>query len=56
MEFKEYDFIRNPVVQNEVFFLKSKCATRGDLEHISGSVCEPKMAANAEMRPGPQIR
>src|SRR6266446_3243065 len=26
MEFKEYDFARNPVVQNEVFFLQSKCA------------------------------
>ena len=25
-----------------------------DLERISGSVCEPKMAANAEMRPGPK--
>ena len=29
MEFKEYDFIRNPVVQNEVFFLKSKCGACG---------------------------
>jgi len=26
MEFKEYDFARNPVVQNEVFLLQSKCA------------------------------
>ncbi len=26
MEFKEYDFARNPVVQNEVFFLQSKCS------------------------------
>src|SRR5258708_33215297 len=26
IEFKEYDFARNPVVQNEVFFLQSKCA------------------------------
>jgi hypothetical protein len=26
MEFdEEYDFIRNPVVQNQVFFLESKC-------------------------------
>ena len=25
-----------------------------DLERIYGSVCEPKMAANAEMRPGAQ--
>jgi hypothetical protein len=24
MEFKEYDFTRNPVVQSEVFFLESK--------------------------------
>ena len=29
MEFKEYDFIRNPVVQNEVFFLQSKCGACG---------------------------
>jgi hypothetical protein len=29
MEFKEYDFARNPVVQNENFFLESKCASCG---------------------------
>jgi hypothetical protein len=29
MESKEYDFTRNPVVQNEVFFLESKCASCG---------------------------
>jgi hypothetical protein len=29
MEFKDYDFIRNPVVQNEVFFLQSKCTACG---------------------------
>jgi hypothetical protein len=29
MGFKEFDFIRNPVVQNEVFFLESKCAFCG---------------------------
>jgi len=29
MEFNEYDFTRNPVVQNEVFFLESKCASCG---------------------------
>ena len=29
MEFKEHDFIRNPVVQNQVFFLESKCAFCG---------------------------
>ncbi len=26
MDFKEYDFARDPVVQNEVFLLQSKCA------------------------------
>jgi hypothetical protein len=29
MEFKNHDFIRNPVVQNPVFFLESKCAFCG---------------------------
>jgi hypothetical protein len=29
MEFKDYDFIRNPIVQNQVFFLESKCAFCG---------------------------
>jgi hypothetical protein len=29
MESKQYDFTRNPVVQNEVFFLESKCASCG---------------------------
>jgi hypothetical protein len=29
MEFEEYDFTRNPAVQNQVFFLESKCAARG---------------------------
>jgi hypothetical protein len=29
MEFREYDFTRNPVVQNEPFFLESKCALCG---------------------------
>jgi hypothetical protein len=29
MEFKEYDFTRNPVVQCEVFFLQSKCTACG---------------------------
>ena len=29
MEFKEYDFTRSPVVQNEDFFLESKCASCG---------------------------
>jgi hypothetical protein len=35
--------------------LKVLRATRGGLERIYGSVCEPKMAAYAEMRPGPPI-
>jgi hypothetical protein len=26
MEFEDYDFTRNPVVQNQVFFLESKCS------------------------------
>jgi hypothetical protein len=29
MEYVERDFTRNPVVQNEVFFLQSKCAVCG---------------------------
>jgi len=29
MEFKEYDFTRSPVVQNEVFFLQSNCGACG---------------------------
>jgi hypothetical protein len=29
MEFEDYDFTRNPVVQNQVFFLESKCASCG---------------------------
>jgi hypothetical protein len=29
MEFEEYDFIRNPVLKNGVFFLESKCASCG---------------------------
>jgi len=27
MECEESDFIRNPVVQNEIFFLESKCVS-----------------------------
>jgi hypothetical protein len=27
MEFGQSDFIRNPVVQNETFFLESKCVS-----------------------------
>jgi hypothetical protein len=29
MELRDRDFIRNPVVQNQVFFLESKCAFCG---------------------------
>jgi hypothetical protein len=29
MEFKEYDFTRNPVVRSEVFFLQSNCTACG---------------------------
>jgi hypothetical protein len=29
MKSNEYDFTRNPVVQNEAFFLESKCALCG---------------------------
>ena len=29
MEFTEYDFTRNPVVQSEVVFSKSKCTACG---------------------------
>ena len=29
MESNEYDFTRSPVVQDEVFFLESKCASCG---------------------------
>jgi len=29
MEFKEYDFTRNPVVQIEVFLLQSMCTACG---------------------------
>jgi hypothetical protein len=31
MEFKEYDFPRNPVVHSEAFFLQSKCTACGFL-------------------------
>ena len=39
MEFKEYDFTRNPVVQCEVFFLQSKCTACG-FSILVGSVEE----------------
>jgi hypothetical protein len=30
MEFREYDFMRNPIVRNEIFFLESKCVSSCD--------------------------
>ena len=29
MEFKEYDFSRNPIVEDQVFYLESKCVRCG---------------------------
>jgi hypothetical protein len=29
MEFEEYDFIRNPIVEDQVFYLESKCVHCG---------------------------
>jgi hypothetical protein len=29
MDFEEYDFMRSPVVENETFFLQSKCVSCG---------------------------
>jgi hypothetical protein len=26
MEYEQYDFARNPIVENQVFFLESKCS------------------------------
>jgi hypothetical protein len=57
MEFKDHDFIRNPVVQNQHFFLESKCAfcsfsilTRSieglvELEKLHRTQCGPSNAA-----------
>jgi hypothetical protein len=57
MEFEEYDFMRNPVVENEVFFLKSKCASCGfsilarsieelvEQEELHRTQCRPPNAA-----------
>ena len=39
MEFEESDFIRNPVVPNEIFFLESKCVSY-DLEILAQSIEE----------------
>ena len=53
MELEESDFIRNPVVQNEVFFLESKCAACNlsilaqsieelvELEELHRTQCKP---------------
>ena len=43
MEFEESDFIRNPVVQNEIFFLESKCAS------CSLSILAPSIEEVAEL-------
>jgi hypothetical protein len=57
MEFKEYDFTRNPVVQCEVFFLQSKCTACGfsilvrsveelvEHEKLHRTQCSPSKAA-----------
>ena len=57
MEFKEYDFTRNPVVQSEVFFLQSKCTSCGfsilvrslgelvEHEKLHRTQCNPSNAA-----------
>ena len=57
MEFREYDFTRDPVVQNEVFFLQSKCTACGfsilvrsleelvEHEELHRTQCRPSNAA-----------
>jgi hypothetical protein len=57
MAIRDYDFIRNPVVQNQVFFLESKCAFCGfsmltrsieelvELEKLHRTQCSPSDAA-----------
>jgi hypothetical protein len=39
MEFEEYDFTRNPIVENQTFFLESKCVYCG-LAVVAGSLEE----------------
>jgi hypothetical protein len=39
MEFEEYDFTRNPIVENQTFFLESKCIYCG-LAVVAGSLEE----------------
>ena len=53
MEVEESDFVRNPVVQNEIFFLESKCVSRSfsilaqsieelvELEELHRTQCRP---------------
>ena len=52
MEFKEYDFARNPVVQNEAFFLESKCASCGFsiLARSIGELVEQEAAHRRQCR------
>jgi hypothetical protein len=57
MKFKDHDFIRNPIVQNQIFFLESKCAFCGlsiltpsieelvELEKLHRTQCGPSNAA-----------
>jgi hypothetical protein len=57
MKLKDHDFIRNPIVQNQVFFLESKCAFCGlsiltpsieelvELEKLHRTQCGPSNAA-----------
>jgi hypothetical protein len=52
MEFIEYDFTRNPVVQNEHFFLESKCASCGFsiLARSIGELVEQEAAHRRQCR------
>jgi hypothetical protein len=59
MEFKDYDFIRNPVAQNQVFFLESKCAlcgfsilTRSIEELIEHEKLHPTQCARSDAAAG----
>jgi hypothetical protein len=63
MEFKEYDFVRNPVVQDQAFFLESKCAVCGssilarsigelvDLEELHRTQCGRSNAVREAGKP-----
>jgi hypothetical protein len=39
MVYEQYDFARNPIVRNQVFFLQSKCS-RCDYSVLAGSLEE----------------